>query len=117
MTGSDAIGSVFLKLLSVFSEFYAKQLSEKQKSTKQRMIKENRFTGGKKLFDYDLDDHNYYVPCEKEQQVIRQMQLMRKQGKSYQLISEEITKCTRKKFPVSWIFKIIKREGVELKVA
>jgi len=24
---------------------------------------------------------------------------------------------TRKKFPVSWIFKIIKREGVELKVA
>ena len=30
---------------------------------------------------------------------------------------EEITKSTRKKFPVSWIFKIIKREGVELKVA
>ena len=117
VTGSDAIGSVFLKLLSVFSEFLAKQLSEKQKSTKQRMIKENRFTGGKKLFGYDLDDNNYYVPCEKEQQVIRQMQLMRKQGKSYQLISEEITKSTRKKFPVSWIFKIIKREGVELKVA
>ena len=117
VTGSDAMGSVFVKLLSVFAEFYSKQCSEKQKATQQRLIKEGRFTGGKKLFGYDLDENNYYVPCEKEQQVIRQMQLMRKQGKSYQFISEEITKSTRKKFVVSWIYKIIKREEVELKVA
>ena len=69
------------------------------------------------MFGYDLDNNNYYVPCEKEQQVIRQMQLMRKQGKTYQVISDELSKSTRKKLPVSWIFKIIKREGVELKVA
>ena len=54
---------------------------------------------------------------EKEQEVIRKMQLMRKQGKTYQVISDELSKSTRKKFPVSWIFKILKREGVELKVA
>ena len=42
---------------------------------------------------------------------------MRKQGKTYQVISDELSKSIRKKFPVSWIFKIIKREGVELKVA
>ena len=42
VTGSDAIGSVFLKLLSVFSEFYATQLSEKQKATKERMITEGQ---------------------------------------------------------------------------
>ena len=29
VTGTDAMGSVFLKLLSVFAEFYAKQVSEK----------------------------------------------------------------------------------------
>jgi len=117
ITGTDAVGSVVYKMLVTFQEFYANQCSEKQKATQQRLIKEGRFTGGKKLFGYDLDENNYYVPCEKEQQVIRQMQLMRKQGKSYQFISEEITKSTRKKFQVSWVFKIIKREEVELKVA
>ena len=76
------------------------------------MIKENRYTGGKKKFGYDLDQNNYYVPCEKEQQVIRQMQLMRKKGKSYQKVAEEITASTRKKFPVSWVHKILMREGV-----
>ena len=112
VTGSDAMGSVFLKLLSVFAEFYSKQCSEKQIATKQRLIKENRFTGGKKKFGYDLDQNNYYVPCEKEQQVIRQMQLMRKKGLSYQRVAESITESTRKKFPVSWVHKILMREGV-----
>ena len=112
VTSSDAMGSVFVKLLSVFAEFYSKQCSEKQIATKQRLIKENRFTGGKKKFGYDLDQNNYYVPCEKEQQVIRQMQLMRKRGKSYQKVAEEITASTRKKFPVSWVHKILMREGV-----
>ena len=110
VTGTDAIGSIFVKLLSVFAEYYSKQCSEKQIATKQRLIKENRFTGGKKKFGYDLDQNNYYVPCEKEQQVIRQMQLMRKKGKSYQKVAEEITASTRKKFPVSWVHKILMRE-------
>ncbi|WP_415284463.1 recombinase family protein [Candidatus Pelagibacter sp. Uisw_130] len=112
VTSSDAMGSVFVKLLSVFAEFYSKQCSEKQIATKQRLIKENRFTGGKKKFGYDLDQNNYYVPCEKEQQIIREMQLMRKRGKSYQKVAEEITVSTRKKFPVSWVHKILMREGV-----
>ena len=112
VTSSDAMGSVFVKLLSVFAEFYSKQCSEKQIATKQRLIKENRFTGGKKKFGYDLDQNNYYVPCEKEQQVIRQMQLMRKKGLSYQRVAESITESTRKKFPVSWVHKILMREGV-----
>jgi DNA invertase Pin-like site-specific DNA recombinase len=44
VTGTDAMGSVFLKLLSVFAEFYAKQVSEKSKATNKRMIKENYST-------------------------------------------------------------------------
>ncbi len=104
------MGLVFVKLLSVFAEFYSKQCSVKQSATKQRLIKENSFTGGKKKFGYDLDQNNYYVPYEKEQQVIRQMQLMRKKGKSYQKVAEEITASTRKKFPVSWVHKILIRE-------
>ena len=117
VTGSDAIGGVFLKLLSVFSEFYAKQLSEKQIATKQRLKSQGKFFGGKKMYGYDIDDNNNYVPCEKEQQVIRKMQVMKQEGLSYQKISDEITKQTRKKFVVSWVHKILKREGVELRVA
>ena len=117
VTGSDAMGSVFLKLLSVFAEFYAKQISEKSKATKQRMIKENRYTGGKKKFGYDLDDNGYYKPCEKEQSLIRQMQTMRSAGESYKTISETLTKSTRKKFPISWVHKIVQREGSEHKTS
>ena len=117
ITGTDAVGSVVYKMLVTFQEFFANQCSEKQRNTQQRLISEGRFTGGKKMFGYDLDENNYYVPCEKEQEIIRSMKFMRKEGMSYQKIATNITKSTRKKFPVSWIFKIIKREGVELKVA
>ena len=111
VTGSDAMGSVFVKLLSVFAEFYSKQCSEKQKATKDRLKSQGKFFGGKKPFGYDVDQNNYLVPCEKEQQVIRDMQLMRKKGTSYQKVADQITKTTRKKFPVSWVFKILNREG------
>ena len=111
VTGSDAMGSVFVKLLSVFAEFYSKQCSEKQKATKDRLKSQGKFFGGKKPFGYDVDQNNLLVPCEKEQQVIREMRLMRKQGNSYQKVADQITKTTRKKFPVSWVFKILNREG------
>ena len=45
------------------------------------------------------------------------MLLMRKQGKSYRDISSEISKSTRKKFPLSWTHKIIQREMSEQGVA
>ena len=57
-------------------------MEEKQKATQQRLIKEGRFTGGKKLFGYDLDKNNYYIPCEKKQEVIRKVQLKSKQEKN-----------------------------------
>jgi hypothetical protein len=44
------------------------------------------------------------------------MQLMRKRGKSYQKVAEEITASTRKKFPVSWVFKILNREDINAMV-
>jgi len=116
VTGSDAVGSVFLKLLSVFSEFYAKQMSEKQKATKDRMKTQGKYLGGKKMFGYDVDDNNNLVACEKEQQVIRHMQLLRQEGKTYREISTEISQSTRKKFAHSWVRKILLREGEEIKL-
>jgi len=115
VTGSDAIGNVFLTMLSCFSQFHAEQTSQKIKSYKMRMSKENKFSGGKKTYGYDVDDNGYFVPIEKEQAVIRTMLMMRKDGKSYRDISFSITKSTRKKFPLSWVHKIINRENSELK--
>ena len=110
VTGSDAIGNVFLTMLSCFSQFTAEQTSQKIKSYKERMKTENKFSGGKMTFGYDKDENGFFVPVEKEQEVIREMLLMRKQGKSYRNISSEISKSTRKKFPLSWTHKIIQRE-------
>ena len=110
VTGSDAVGSVTLTLLSSFAQFYRDQISEKSKNTKTRMRKENRYCGGKKKFGYDIDDNGFYVPCEKEQVTIRLMKMLRQQGQSYAKIAETVTKSTRKKFPVSWTYKILQRE-------
>jgi len=45
--------------------------------------------------------------------------VMRKQGKTFREISDAMTNSTRKKFPVSWVFKILTRQENEelLKVA
>ncbi len=38
------------------------------------------------------------------------MKILRKKGNSYKKISEVVTRSTRKKFPQSWVFNILKRE-------
>ena len=39
------------------------------------------------------------------------MKILRKKCKSYKKISEKVTKATRKKFPQSWVFNILKIES------
>ena len=113
ITGTDAVGSVVYKMLITFQEFYANQCSEKQKNTQQRLIRENRFTGGfRPRFGFDKDKNNYLFPVEKEQVIIRQMKMFRTEGMSYQKIAESITAKTKKKFVASWVFNILKREEV-----
>ena len=116
VTGTDAVGSVFLKLLSVFAEFYAHQLSEKQKDCKAKMISQGKYTGGKKRFGYDVNDDGTYRVCEKEMSVIKEMQFMRTEGIKLQDISDKLTNKHRKKFVVSFVHKILKREGEQIQL-
>ena len=116
VTGSDAVGSVFLKLLSVFAEFYAEQLSQKQKDCKAKMISQGKYTGGKKRFGYDVNDDGTYRVCEKEMSVIKEMQFMRTEGIKLQDISDKLTNKHRKKFVVSFVHKILKREGEQIQL-
>lgn len=112
--GGDMISTMFMRLLAVFNQFYADQLSEKQKATKQRMKSENRFLGGKARYGYDVNNEGKYVVCEKEMSVIRQMKLLKDQGHTYRSIAREVSKSTNKKFDSGWVFRILKREGGEL---
>jgi len=108
--GGDMISTMFMRLLAVFNQFYADQLSEKQKATKQRMKSENRFLGGKARYGFDVNNEGKYVVCEKEMSVIRQMKLLKDQGHTYRSIANEISKSTNKKFDCGWVFRILKRE-------
>ena len=42
---------------------------------------------------------------------MRLMKILRKKENSYKKISEVVTKSTRKKFPQSWVFNILRRES------
>jgi len=97
--------------LPVFVEFYAKQVSKKSKTTKQRMIKDKHTDRFRPKYGYNVDKNGYLVPCEKEQSVIRLMKTLRKKRNSYKSICEKITKATRKKFLQSWMFNILKRDS------
>ena len=56
---------------------HLKKFREKSEVTKQRMIKENKYTGGfRPKFGYDVDDNGYLVPCEKEQSIKRFLKLL-----------------------------------------
>ena len=113
VTNDSALGGVFLKLLSVFSEFVSKQLGEKQKATKDRLRKQGKYLGGKVYYGWDLDKNKNLIECEKEQQIINQMKELRECGLSYQNIADEITKTTRKKFVKSWVFKLLNRDDIK----
>jgi hypothetical protein len=39
------------------------------------------------------------------------IKILRKKDNSYKIISEKVTKSTRKKFVQSWVFNILKRES------
>ena len=112
--GGDMISTMFMRLLAVFNQFYADQLSEKQKATKQRMKSENRLLGSKARYGFDVNNEGKYVVCEKEMSVIRQMKLLKNQGHTYRSIASEVSRSTNKKFDSGWVFRILKREGGEL---
>ena len=67
---------------------------------------------GAQIYGYDVNEDNYLIPCEKDQKIIREMKYLKDSGNSYQKVSEIITAKTKKKFATSWVWAILKREGV-----
>ena len=54
---------------------------------------------------------------EKEMSIIRQMKLLKDKGNTYRSIAKEVSKSTNKKFDSGWVFRILKRETFDIKLA
>lgn len=116
VVSSDSLGRIFYQILSIMSEWYSTSLSEKQKYAKQRMIEQQKYTGGfvKKGFDLDTDTGKL-VEIEKEQKQIRDIVKFRKSGMKYREIQDEIFRIHKQKYGYSTLHKLVQR-GTGLKV-
>lgn len=117
VVSSDSLGRIFYQILSIMSEWYSTSLSEKQKYAKQRMIEQQKYTGGfvKKGFDLDTDTGKL-VEIEKEQKQIRDIVKFRKSGMKYREIQDEIFRIHKQKYGYSTLHKLVQREKDKLKL-
>ena len=114
---SDSLGSVFYQILSIMSEWYRKSLSEKQKASKDKLKKQGKYTGGKVLFSKDIGVNGVLVDCEKQKRELNLILGLRSKGKKYKEIKSEMEKYTGRKWHISFLHKLVQREGSEHKIS
>ena len=106
---ADSLGSVFYKILSIMSEWYRTSLSEKQKITKDRMLKQNRYRGGRVQWSKDIGTDGNLVDCEKQKRELNLILGLRQKGTKLKDIKVFMEKYTGHKWWISFIHKLIKR--------
>ena len=106
---TDSLGSVFYQILSIMSEWYRKSLSEKQKITKDRMKKQNKYRGGKVEYIKDIGSDGYLVDCEKQKRELNLILGLRQKGTKLKDIKKLMEKYTGRRWWISFIHKLIKR--------
>ena len=106
---ADSLGSVFYKILSIMSEWYRTSLSEKQKITKDRMKKQNKYRGGKVEYIKDIGSDGYLVDCEKQKRELNLILGLRQKGTKLKDIKKFMEKYTGRRWWISFIHKLIKR--------
>lgn len=72
----NGIGAIVFTILSAFATFERERIATRIREVKQLKKAQGKFTGGKRVFAYDVVDC-VKVPREDEQAVIREMQTMR----------------------------------------
>ena len=110
---SDSLGSVFYQILSVMSEWYRKSLSEKQKISQEKLKKQGRYRGGRCDFGFDIGQNNYLVKCNKQQRELNLILSLREKGTKYKDIKSYMERYTGRKWFISFIHKLIKRDKEE----
>ena len=114
---SDSLGSVFYQILSIMSEWYRKSLSEKQKLTQAKLKAQGKYRGGHCEFSKDIGENNILVDCEKQKRELNLILGLRSKGKKYKEIKSEMEKYTGRKWHISFLHKLVQREGSEHKIS
>jgi putative DNA-invertase from lambdoid prophage Rac len=94
-TTTNGIGQLVFTIMSSFAEMERNRLGERIRDTKQSQMKEDVYTGGPIGFGYvleNINENNYLLEAPEEQELIKKMNKMRKDGMSYRKISDEINK-------------------------
>tara|TARA_Y100000992_G_scaffold182827_1_gene123465 strand:- start:220 stop:951 length:732 start_codon:yes stop_codon:yes gene_type:complete len=110
---ADSLGSVFYKILSIMSEWYRTSLSEKQKITKDRMKKQNKYRGGRVQFSKDIGENGVLVDCEKQKRELNLILGLRQKDTKLKDIKSFMEKYTGRKWWISYIHKLIKRHETD----
>ena len=114
---SDSLGSVFYQILSIMSEWYRKSLSEKQKLTQAKLKAQGKYRGGHCEFSKDIGENNILIDCEKQKRELNLILGLRSKGKKYKEIKSEMEKYTGRKWHISFLHKLVQREGSEHKIS
>ena len=95
------------------SEWYRKSLSEKQKISQEKLKKQGRYRGGRCDFGFDIGQNNYLVKCNKQQRELNLILSLREKGTKYKDIKSYMERYTGRKWFISFIHKLIKRDKEE----
>ena len=113
VVASDSLGSVFYNILSIMSEWYRKSLSEKQKLAQEKLRSQGKYQGGRCQFSKDIGENGVLVDCEKQVRELNLILSLRAKGTKYKDIKSHMEKYTGRKWFVSFIHKLVKRDQEE----
>ena len=94
-TTTNGIGQLVFTIMSSFAEMERNRLGERIRDTKRSQMKEDVYTGGPVGFGYvleNINENNYLLEQPEEQELIKKMKKMKKDGLSFRKISEAINK-------------------------
>jgi len=94
-TTTNGIGQLVFTIMSSFAEMERNRLGERIRDTKRSQMKEDVYTGGPVGFGYvleNINENNYLLEQREEQELIKKMKKMKKDGLSFRKISEAINK-------------------------
>lgn len=89
---STSQGMLFLQMIGSFSEFERKVINERTKSGRVKKAKSEKYSGGKVPYGYKLIASDTLELDQEEAAIVKDIFLMRKEGRSLNRIAQELNK-------------------------
>jgi len=113
VVSTDSLGSIFYQILSIMSEWYRKSLSEKQKIAQDKLKQQGKYRGGRCDFSKDIGENGILITCEKQLRELNLILSLRSKGTKYKDIKKHMEKYSGRKWHISFIHKLVKRDEEE----